>query len=376
MGVKKQPEFKDEDQLCFTDWEKVNIETLNGLLASNYYASNNIIDKIPQLLRKSDGAFPSIVNFGKDMYGFFSRVKFGGTCTVNSGKISLDPGQTLILNIYPNVEPFVSWNEFNIETNSESKLSFKMNRFSDNGVVFAEESFDSFENKTNIKLASTEYKEMVITITNRGTTNILINSISYEFTIESRLNDLLSDLNAGLLNGKTEKQLLDYFLSMITKSFLSGIIGPSTPSTPSNITADDSKKLGGETLNQIKNLIPILKLDNSYDDAKDSAGHYMGSDAVFTLRLPSVIGSGNNSAGNKINIKGVKFYLHVNKREVNIQPNASVTTETMTIPNQGGNFVLRPFIISNASTPKLTVGANVGVNSYNYSLRNRVSDIS
>ena len=223
--------FKDPEQLCFQDWEKVNVEMLNGLLATNYYASNIVTDSIPKYLRKTNGEFPTVVNFGKTLYGLFSRVVFRGNCGINAGRISLDAGKSLELTIYPNVEPMVSWDEFIIETNSECNLSFKMTR-QDKSIAYPEKTFNSSNKKIKITLGtgiSNKVEDMIITITNKGSANVLITDIDYTFTLKSRLNNLLSDINAGFLKGLTVEQLMELFLSKITKPFLEAIIEPPAP---------------------------------------------------------------------------------------------------------------------------------------------------
>lgn len=369
MPTVEEAPFKDVGQRFFQNWEKVNVEALNGLLASNFYASNKVNITLPADIEETAGFFPPNTMFNKYVLGFCSSVKFSGQGTVSGGKIQLQPKETIVLNIYPNAEPFSHWNSFDIITNTESNLSLKIVKLENNSTILSETSKDTIDKKASFDFGNniTELKELVFTIKNNSNNVIIIENINYTFTLDSRGTDWLSDGNAGLLNGKSEEDLLKSFLGMINKNFLSGILGTTTSNS---ITADDSKKLGGQTLAQIKNLIPLLQLNNSYDDAKNSDGQYKGSDAIFSIRMPTSLGVGKNVNGNSVTVKGIKFYLHVNLRQVDIAPNQQITSTSISYPTQGGSFVLRPFCVNSTSTPKVTASANTGYSSYTYTLRN------
>lgn len=380
-------QFKDPKQLYFKPEDYTNNEALNGMLSSNFFGTNSLTASYPEGINNKLFPEPSSVEGLFD----FTMCKWQGNYSVdNSGgtsKLILANNQTLSLSVYPNVEPFDLINQLAVISTRTLTYTIKL----EDGTVKATGDINvgtvanpSISNLTGAKLNEFPAR-FIFEIKNTSGASATISSIQVGMKLLNSRKEGAGNVNASTLNSMTPEELRTWILGgvqnlngnaivkLINQATKEGNPASNINLNPGNVNVN-SDTLGGLSLAGIKNLIPLMAVPNSYDDAKNSDGSYSGSDAVFTLKVPTgKMSQAETSTGKMVDIKGIKIWLKVSRLTKNFTPNqtqAYPSSGSSDIPNSGGSYIVRPFVFASCSHPYLNVAPNVGVNTFSYKITN------
>ncbi|MBF4469204.1 MAG: hypothetical protein ISP01_07335 [Methanobrevibacter arboriphilus] len=201
------PITKDNKKLYMKNGN-LPIEFINGL--SSFIETGSTIKKIELPSDYSDGKFP---NHSRDEEVKGSSITLSGNFSREGSNLKLDNGKYIILNIYPNVEPFHKWLNFTVKT-SGSNNSVTLQIFNKNGEKLYDQtkvSSNEWLIEWDLNNLNLDLEELVFKLISNSS-NIVVSNIFFKYDLNPiDVKNIFSEVNALTFNNKKS----DFYASRI-----------------------------------------------------------------------------------------------------------------------------------------------------------------
>ena len=201
------PITKDNKKLYMKNGN-LPIEFINGL--SSFIETGSTIKKIELPADYSEEKFP---NHSRDEEVKGSSITLSGNFSREGSNLKLDNGKYIILNIYPNVEPFHKWLNFTVKT-SGSNNSIILQIFNKNGEKLYDQtkiSSNEWLIEWDLNNLNLDLEELVFKLISNSS-NIVVSNIFFKYDLNPiDIGNIFSEVNALTFNNKKS----DFYASRI-----------------------------------------------------------------------------------------------------------------------------------------------------------------
>jgi len=208
------PITKDNKKLYIKNGN-LPVEFINGI--SSFIETGSTIKKIELPSDYSEEKFP---NHSRDEEVKGSSITLSGDFSREGSNLKLDNGNYIILNIYPNVEPFHKWLNFTVKT-SGSNNSITLQIFNKNGEKLYDQtkvSSNEWLIEWDLNNLNLDLEELVFKLISNSS-NILVSNVLFKYDLNPiDIGNIFSEVNALTFNNKKS----DFYASRIqsdTKKF-------------------------------------------------------------------------------------------------------------------------------------------------------------
>lgn len=208
------PITKDNKKLYIKNGN-LPVEFINGI--SSFIETGSTIKKIELPSDYSEEKFP---NHSRDEEVKGSSITLSGDFSREGSNLKLDNGKYIILNIYPNVEPFHKWLNFTVKT-SGSNNSITLQIFNKNGEKLYDQtkvSSNEWLIEWDLNNLNLDLEELVFKLISNSS-NILVSNVLFKYDLNPiDIGNIFSEVNALTFNNKKS----DFYASRIqsdTKKF-------------------------------------------------------------------------------------------------------------------------------------------------------------
>lgn len=201
------PITKDNKKLYIKNGN-LPVEFINGI--SSFIETGSTIKKIELPSDYSEEKFP---NHSRDEEVKGSSITLSGDFSREGSNLKLDNGNYIILNIYPNVEPFHKWLNFTVKT-SGSNNSITLQIFNKNGEKLYDQtkvSSNEWLIEWDLNNLNLDLEELVFKLISNSS-NILVSNVLFKYDLNPiDIGNIFSEVNALTFNNKKS----DFYASRI-----------------------------------------------------------------------------------------------------------------------------------------------------------------
>ena len=201
------PITKDNKKLYIKNGN-LPVEFINGI--SSFIETGSTIKKIELPADYSEEKFP---NHSRDEEVKGSSIILSGNFSREGSNLKLDNGKYIILNIYPNVEPFHKWLDFTVKT-SGSNNSITLQIFNKNGEKLYDQtkvSSNEWLIEWDLNNLNLDLEELVFKLISNSS-NILVSNVLFKYDLNPiDIGNIFSEVNALTFNNKKS----DFYASRI-----------------------------------------------------------------------------------------------------------------------------------------------------------------